>query len=151
MKHLILTLLALTLFISCSKDNGTPIDYTAKNEQEIKDYITKNYLSAQRTADGLYYVINYQGTGKQATTNSNVTVAYKGYLTNGTVFDHNDIGYTTNLKEVIRGWTEGIPFFKAGGSGILLIPASLGYGSSTNGAIPGGSVIIFDINLISVN
>ncbi len=152
MKNLLTALLVLTLFISCTKDKTEPvIDYTAKNEQEIKDYITNNYLSAQRTAEGLYYVINYQGTGKQATATSNVTVAYKGYFTNRTVFDHNDAGYTTYLNNVIKGWTQGIPFFKAGGSGILLIPSSLGYGSSTNGTIPGGSVLIFDINLISVN
>jgi FKBP-type peptidyl-prolyl cis-trans isomerase len=32
------------------------------------------------------------------------------------------------LQQVIKGWTEGIPYFKEGGSGVLLIPSSLGYG-----------------------
>ena len=41
--------------------------------------------------------------------------------------------------------------FKEGGSGILLVPAHLGYGNSDFRTIPGGSVLIFDINLISVN
>jgi FKBP-type peptidyl-prolyl cis-trans isomerase FkpA len=39
------------------------------------------------------------------------------------------------LQQVIKGWTEGIPYFKEGGSGVLLIPSSLGYGSSTRGPI----------------
>jgi FKBP-type peptidyl-prolyl cis-trans isomerase FkpA len=152
MKQLLSTLLVLTLFISCSKDTKTVTDYTAKNEQEIKDYLAKNNLTAQRSTSGLYYIINEQGTGTQPTAASNVTVAYKGYFTNGNVFDQSKAeGISLSLNKVIRGWTEGIPYFKAGGSGVLLVPSHLGYGSTNNGPIPGGSVLIFDVKLISVN
>ena len=152
MKQLLSTLLVLTLFISCSKDTKTVADYTAKNEQEIKDYLAKNNLTAQRSTSGLYYIINEQGTGTQPTAASNVTVAYKGYFTNGNVFDQSKAeGISFGLNQVIKGWTEGIPYFKAGGSGVLLVPAHLGYGSYNYGPIPGGSVLIFDVKLISVN
>ena len=152
MKQLLSTLLVLTLFISCSKDTETVTDYTAKNEQEIKDYLAKNNLTAQRSTSGLYYIINEQGTGTQPSAASNVTVAYKGYFTNGNVFDQSKAeGISLSLNKVIRGWTEGIPYFKAGGSGVLLVPAHLGYGSYNYGPIPGGSVLIFDVKLISVN
>ena len=152
MKQLLSTLLVLTLFISCSKDTKTVTDYTAKNEQEIKDYLAKNNLTAQRSTSGLYYIINEQGTGTQPTAASNVTVAYKGYFTNGNVFDQSKAeGISFELNQVIKGWTEGIPYFKTGGSGVLLIPSHLGYGSTNNGPIPGGSVLIFDVKLISVN
>ncbi|WP_291102143.1 MULTISPECIES: FKBP-type peptidyl-prolyl cis-trans isomerase [unclassified Flavobacterium] len=152
MKHLLSALLALTLFISCSKDKGANIDYVAKNEQEISAYITKNNLTAQRSDIGLYYVINDPGTGVQPTATSNVTVAYKGYFTNGTVFDQSSsAGVSFGLNQVIKGWTEGIPYFKTGGSGILLVPASLGYGNNDYNGIPGGSVLIFEVKLISVN
>ena len=100
----------------------------------------------------LYYIINEQGTGTQPTAASNVTVAYKGYFTNGNVFDQSKAeGISFGLNQVIKGWTEGIPYFKTGGSGVLLIPSHLGYGSTNNGPIPGGSVLIFDVKLISVN
>jgi FKBP-type peptidyl-prolyl cis-trans isomerase FkpA len=152
MKQFLSTLLALTLFISCSKDTETVTDYTAKNEQEIKDYLAKNNLTAQRSNSGLYYIINEAGTGTQPTAASNVTVAYKGYFTNGNVFDQSKAeGISFGLNQVIKGWTEGIPYFKAGGSGVLLVPAHLGYGSYNYGPIPGGSVLIFDVKLISVN
>ena len=152
MKQLLSTLLVLTLFISCSKDTKTVTDYTAKNEQEIKDYLAKNNLTAQRSTSGLYYIINEQGTGTQPTAASNVTVAYKGYFTNGNVFDQSKAeGISFGLNQVIKGWTEGIPYFKTGGSGVLLVPAHLGYGSYNYGPIPGGSVLIFDVKLISVN
>ena len=152
MKNFLSALLILTLFMSCTKDNNSIVDYTAKNEQEIKDYIAKNNLTAQRSATGLYYVITEPGTGAQPTASSNVTVAYKGYFTNGTVFDQSSAaGVSFGLNQVIKGWTEGIPYFKTGGNGMLLIPAHLGYGSRANGPIPAGSVLLFDVKLISVN
>ena len=153
MKHLFSAFLALTLFISCSdKEETKQIDYTAQNEKEITDYIAKNNLNAQRSDSGLYYVINEPGSGNQPNASSNVTVAYKGYFSNGNVFDQSKPeGISFGLNQVIKGWTEGIPYFKVGGSGILLVPAHLGYGSNGNSRIPGGSVLIFDVKLISVN
>jgi FKBP-type peptidyl-prolyl cis-trans isomerase len=149
MKH-ILFALALTLFISCSKEKE--VDYVAKNEQEIIAYIAKNNLTAQKSNSGLYYIINEPGTGEQPTQNSNVTVAYKGYFTNGNVFDESTSeGISFGLQQVIKGWTEGIPYFKEGGSGILLVPAHLGYGNNDYSSIPGGSVLIFEVKLVSVN
>jgi len=152
MKNLLSALLAITLFISCSKDKEANIDYVAKNEQEIKDYIAQKNLTAVRSNTGLYYVINEPGTGANPTSTSNVTVAYKGYFTNGTVFDQSSAaGIPFGLNQVIKGWTEGIQYFKPGGSGILLVPAHLAYGNYNYNGIPGGSVLIFDVKLISVN
>lgn len=152
MKKIFTAVLALTLFISCSKDDETNIDYVTKNEKDIIEFIAKNNLNAQRTNSGLYYVINDPGAGAQPTAASNVTVAYKGTFLNGQIFDQSsNTGTSFGLNQVIQGWTEGIPYFKTGGSGILLVPAHLGYGNYNNRGIPGGSVLIFDVKLISVN
>lgn len=153
MKYILTSFLALTLFISCnSNDEPKKTDYTVENEKEIVDYIAKNKLTAQRTDSGLYYVINEPGDGAQPTSSSNVTVAYKGYYSNGSIFDQSKAeGISFGLNQVIKGWTEGIPYFKAGGSGILLVPSHLGYGPFDYNGIPGGSVLIFDVKLISVN
>lgn len=159
MKHLLSALLVMTLFISCKKETSesssvapSEIPYIAKNEKEIEDYVAKKGLKGTKTESGLYYVINNPGTGKQATPASNVTIAYKGYFMDGKVFDQSDEkGISFNLNQVVKGWTEGISYLKEGGSAILVIPAKLGYGGSDNGAIPGGSVLVFDVKLISVN
>ncbi len=157
MKKLLVALFSLTLFVSCvssDKDSSSEPakDYKEQNEQEIKDYIAKNNLTAQRSASGLYYIINEPGTGKQPTATSSVTVAYTGSFTSGKTFDQSSsAGITFPLNQVIQGWTEGIPLFKEGGSGTLLIPAHLGYGSYDRGGIPAGSVLIFDVKLIKVN
>ncbi|QOG04115.1 FKBP-type peptidyl-prolyl cis-trans isomerase [Flavobacterium sp. MDT1-60] len=154
MKYILTSLLALTLFISCNPSDTQPTktDYTVENEKEIVDYIAKNKLTAQKTDSGLYYVINEAGDGAQPTASSNVTVAYKGYYSNGSIFDQSKAaGISFGLNQVIKGWTEGIPYFKVGGSGILLVPSHLGYGPFDYSGIPGGSVLIFDVKLISVN
>jgi FKBP-type peptidyl-prolyl cis-trans isomerase len=153
MKSTLLALVSL-LFVSCLSDNESSksVDYTVQNEKEIVDYIAKNKLTATKTDSGLYYVVNEAGTGVQPTASSNVTVEYKGYFTDGSVFDGGKPGgLTFGLNQVIKGWTEGIPYFKEGGNGVLLIPSHLGYGSNGSGPIPGGSVLIFDVKLIKVN
>lgn len=121
-------------------------------EDEILQYLNDKDLTAQKSNSGLYYIINKQGDGKSATSTSNVTVSYKGYFTNGTVFDESTAtGVTFNLQQVIDGWKEGITYFNEGGEGILLIPPHLGYGYTDRTGIPAGSVLIFEIKLISVN
>ncbi|MEJ1222942.1 FKBP-type peptidyl-prolyl cis-trans isomerase [Sediminicola sp. 1XM1-17] len=145
--------LVFTILTSCDSDKKSEnIDYVAKNEQDIAAYIAENNLEAQRSDSGLYYVIDKEGTGAQPTATSNVTVAYKGYYLSGRVFDQSDAeGISFGLNQVIKGWTEGIPYFKEGGNGILLVPAHLGYGNYDYRGIPGGSVLIFEVSLISVN
>ncbi|OAD42930.1 FKBP-type peptidyl-prolyl cis-trans isomerase [Polaribacter atrinae] len=127
-------------------------DYDAQNEAAILKYIDDNNLEATKTESGLYYVVNNEGTGEIPTSNSSVTVAYKGYFLNGTVFDESTVsGATFGLNQVIAGWTEGLQLFKEGGDGVLLIPYSLGYGEYGQGTIPGYSILAFDVKLISVN
>ncbi|HEU0126520.1 FKBP-type peptidyl-prolyl cis-trans isomerase [Flavobacterium sp.] len=156
MKKLLVAFSILTFFISCSNDSGLQripeqIDYSAENEKEITEYLTKNNLTAVKTGTGLHYIITEEGTGKKPTLESNITVTYKGSLTNGTVFDQSTTNVTFPLKRLIAGWQEALPLFKEGGSGILYIPAHLGYGGDKVQNIPAGSVLIFEIKLITVN
>lgn len=142
-------LLCIILFSSCSSNDDS--NFTQQAEADIIKYIADNNLNAEKSNSGLYYVINNLGTGARPTSSSNVTVAYKGYFLDGTVFDQSANGISFGLNQVIKGWTEGIPYFKEGGDGILLVPSNLGYGNAGRGSIPGGAVLVFDIRLISVN
>jgi len=143
----------LVLFVSCNSDEDPGIsDYRALNEAEILKYINDNNLEATRSNSGLHYVIDNPGTGENPSQSSSVTVAYKGYYTNGKVFDaSNADGISFSLSQVIKGWTEGIQYFKEGGSGLLLVPSHLAYGSANYNGIPAGSVLVFEVNLISID
>ena len=148
-KRLIPTLLLLLVFVSCTAKKAEKQAQT--DDAILQQYIQENGLTAQKTASGLYYVIENPGTGLPCNSNSYVKVSYKGYFTDGVVFDESDAqGISFNLNGVIEGWTEGIPYFKEGGNGKLLIPSALGYGTSGNSSIPANTVLIFDVKLIDV-
>ena len=97
------------------------------------------------------------GTGTTATTGDTVTVQYVGALIDGTVFDasakHGTAGFTFKLGagQVIRGWDEGVVGMKEGGKRLLVIPASLAYGSQSPApSIPPNSTLVFEVELVKV-
>lgn len=146
----IFQLLILTLvFVSCAKKKA---EKQAKLDDDIiKQYVLDHGLNATKTESGLYVVIDEPGNGSACNSFATVKASYKGYFTDGAVFDSSSTaGIVFDLQQVIEGWTEGIPHFKEGGYGKLLIPSALGYGKSGNSTIPGNTVLIFDVKLIDV-
>lgn len=149
MKYLLLLLTFGLLLTSCAKKKAEK--QAIEDEDIIQAYIAEHNLDAIPTGSGLYYVIETEGGGAQPTSSSDVRVAYTGSFTDGEVFEESDpAGIEFNLAGVIQGWQEGIPFFKEGGSGKLLIPSALAYGPSGSGSIPGNTVLIFDVELLQV-
>jgi FKBP-type peptidyl-prolyl cis-trans isomerase FkpA len=149
-KLALFTCLALLMMSSCNK-KLSPEEQMEKDQEIISNYISNNSLNAQSTSTGLHYVILDEGTGNHPNSTNDVTVRYKGYFADGSVFDQSDnAGVTFNLQQVIAGWTEGIPKLKEGGEGILLIPSALAYGPDGNSSIPPNSVIIFDVTLLDI-
>lgn len=99
------------------------------------------------------------GTGADIITGKKVAVSYKGWLTDGTVFDESKLNennelqpfvFTPGTGQVIAGWEQGIIGMKVGGIRRLVIPPVAGYGEQGQGPIPPNSVLIFDIQLLEV-
>ena len=143
-------LMVVFSFSACNKEKKV----LEKNIEEIEQYISDNDLGSQgtveKTESGLHYIVTKEGDGNFPTVSNTVKVNYKGYLINKQEFDANQ-NIEFPLSNVIQGWQEGIPKFSKGGSGYLLIPSKLGYGSSGSGSIPGDAVLIFEIDLIDFN
>lgn len=143
MRYLLAFVLCTSLFYACSDCSSLEAD-----EEIILDYITDNNLSAERTAEGVYYVIGIPGNSEKPSTNSTITIDYRGYLLDGTEFDSGE-AFSSQLWRLIEGWQIGIPQFGKGGSGTLLIPSTLAYGCEAQGSvIPANAVLAFDITLI---
>jgi FKBP-type peptidyl-prolyl cis-trans isomerase FkpA len=123
-------------------------------DDNIKAYIAKKGWTAQKTPEGVYYVIDSTGTGTaMPTITSTVKVFYKGYLmVNESVFDSNlapKPAVDFVLNTLIQGWQIGFQKFKAGGKGKLIIPSLYGYGAQGSTSIPGNSILVFDVELVS--
>jgi peptidylprolyl isomerase len=80
----------------------------------------------------------HKGTGAVVQPDANVTVDYIGVAcSTGKVFDSSyarNQPFTTSLDGVVDGWKQGIPGMRVGGTRLLGIPPSLGYGSVSPGA-----------------
>ena len=118
----------------------------------------KTKEGVQVTESGLQYIVMTEGTGKQPTATSSVTVHYHGTTPEGVVFDssvNRDRPATFGLNQVIKGWTEGLQLMKEGGKYRFFIPQQLAYGSNApqngEGPIKPFMPLIFEVELISVN
>lgn len=118
-------------------------------------FLAKNKLrpEVKTTASGLQYEVLTEGSGEKPTAKDSVTCHYKGSLLNGTVFDSSyDRGQpiTFSLGGVIPGWTEGLQLMTPGSKYKLYIPYNLAYGAFDYGPIPGGSTLVFEVELLEV-
>ena len=142
MRKLIYLLIIPFILVGCK-------DQTKLDQQAILSYISAHHLQAIAEPNGLYYVPIASGSGGAATYAQQVSVTFKGYLTNDSVFSSSTVPYTIALSSAISGWQEGIPLMQRGGKATLLIPSALGYGPTAETGIPPNSVLIFDVDLIN--
>lgn len=102
-----------------------------------------------------YYSDLRIGKGPEVKVGSLAAVIYRGWLTDGTIFDDTfDKRTAFEFKEgdhrVIAGWEQTIIGMKQGGKRRLIIPPALGYGAAGNGPVPPNAMLIFDVELVSV-
>ena len=100
------------------------------------------------------------GSCATASAGQKVKVHYTGWLTDGVIkgrkFDSSkDRGdpfvFPLGQGHVIKGWDEGVQGMKVGGTRLLTIPASLGYGSrGAGGVIPPNATLLFEVELLAV-
>lgn len=95
------------------------------------------------------------GDGKVAVKGALITTQYRGWLEDGSEFDSSynrgkPFQCVIGTGRVIKGWDLGIMGMQVGGKRKLLVPAHLGYGERTMGAIPPNSNLVFEIELLEV-
>lgn len=104
------------------------------------------------------------GVGDEALPGMNLIVHYTGWLHDpaakdqrGRKFDSSrdrgqPLSFLLGAGRVIRGWEQGLPGMKVGGTRRLVIPPSLAYGArgAGNGVIPPHATLVFDVELLAV-
>jgi len=96
------------------------------------------------------------GFGDAVKEGDTVAVHYIGSTRDGVQFDSSyergaPFAFTVGEGMVIEGWEKGLLGMKAGGQRILVIPPEMAYGNKQVGPIAAGSILVFAVELISIN
>jgi FKBP-type peptidyl-prolyl cis-trans isomerase len=126
-----------------------------RNHQEAAKFLAANAKKPGviTTASGLQYKVMAAGSGESPKASDEVTVNYRGTLLDGTEFDSSykrGQPATFQVSRVIPGWTEALQLMKPGAKYQLFIPPQLAYDMKSRPPIPPGSMLQFDVELLSV-
>ena len=121
----------------------------------------KDWLAAKAQEEGvrplpkgIYYKVLSEGKGdvKHPTQRSIVTAHYTGWTINGKKFDSSRSGapLAVRLCDLITGWVIAMQQMCIGDKWEVYIPAEMGYGKFSQPGIPGGSTLIFEIELLGI-
>ncbi len=127
-------------------------EYADANRRWLEEKAAEEGVNA--LPGGIYYKVISQGNGdgKHPTRRSIVTAHYTGTTINGKKFDSSRGGtpLAVRLCDLIDGWIIAMQQMCVGDRWEVYIPAEKGYGKFSQPGIPGGSTLIFDIELIAI-
>jgi FKBP-type peptidyl-prolyl cis-trans isomerase len=113
----------------------------------------KNKPGVSTTSSGLQYQVLTQGTGAKPALTDTVVCHYRGTFLSGGEFDNSYSRGTPAefpVTGVIRGWTEVLQLMPVGSKYKVFVPYQLGYGLADIPGIPGGSLLVFEIELLGI-
>lgn len=175
---IVITVIVLTVYLLINqKDKVDPLEGINKNikveetnlntntetnnpEQKTMEQNkrTLNNFTPVSKVDNLEKIDVLVGTGEEVKEGATVSVHYTGAVAStGAIFQSSkDFGtepVTFPLDGVIKGWTDGIPGMKVGGTRRLVIPSSMAYGANPPGGsgIPANADLVFDVELVSIS
>jgi FKBP-type peptidyl-prolyl cis-trans isomerase FklB len=130
----------------------------ARNRAAARSFLESNARerNVRTTESGLQYRVLAPGNARAPApqADSEVTVHYRGRLLDGTEFDSSYARgqpATFSVGGVIRGWQEALVLMRPGARWQLFIPPDLAYGDNSPPTIPPGSLLLFEVELISVS
>jgi FKBP-type peptidyl-prolyl cis-trans isomerase len=133
----------LLIPLSCSDDLGLQRD-------ELLKYIKNKGWNATETTEGVFVVVESEGTEDRPIDNSTVTLKYKAWYLDESVFDQSPADQNSRLKlsVAIPGLKIGLKLLGKNSKGIILIPSSLGYGNNPPFGIKNNSVLIYQVEVL---
>lgn len=135
------------------------IEAQKKAEEDKKAKAMEDVIAGcTKTSEGIYFKVLEEGSGKAVGSGTNVSVEYKGYLIDGSIFDaskyfhpqgHEALDFTTGAGQMIPGFDMMVQEMKLNEVRKIVLPPELGYGEyGYPGVIPGNAYICFDIKVV---
>lgn len=127
-------------------------EYADANRRWLEEKAAEEGVNA--LPGGIYYKVISRGNGdgKHPTCRSIVTAHYTGTTINGKKFDSSRGGtpLAVRLCDLIDGWIIAMQQMCVGDKWEVYIPSEMGYGKFSQPSIPGGSTLIFEIELFGI-
>lgn len=128
-------------------------EYVQKNKAWLEE---KSREEGVKLLDkGVFYKSLKKGDSNSPTPNrgSVVVVHYTGKTINGKTFDSSRgrVAPAFRLRELIPGWIIALQKMHVGDKWEVYIPADQAYGKINQPGIPGGSTLIFEIELLGIS
>lgn len=127
-------------------------DYIKANKEWLEN--KSKEAGVKPLAKGIYYKVLKEGdkSSAQPTVRSIITAHYTGWTINGKKFDSSRGGVplACRLCDLIEGWIIAMQQMHIGDKWEIYLLAEMGYGKFSQPGIPGGSTLIFEIELISI-
>jgi FKBP-type peptidyl-prolyl cis-trans isomerase len=145
MRKIYLFLAIISIFITACQKDSIPED------DQINSYVTSKSLTVtEKTASGLRYIVTKANpTGAALKAGQTINVNYAGTFLSGKSFDSGNFSFVLGAGRVVQGFDEGIAKMRVGEKATIIFPSTLGYGPSAYNGIPGGSPLVFDIEVVS--
>lgn len=127
----------------------------AKNLEIAEQFLAENATKegVKTTASGLQYKVISEGNGERPSATDTVEVNYSLNLADGAFIESTFMAGTPAkfaLTEVIDGFSEGVQLMPVGSTYEFYIHPDIGYGSVGSGLIEANSLLIFNVQLLSI-
>ena len=155
----VIPVLIICVFSSCLyKNTDKPQTY----EEEMALLIQHiNYIKEEKGANvkktelGVYYWVLKPASvdGPFPEMGDTLTIKYKGFLMNGTLFattDGKEHDFVLGKENAIEGWNDGMKVIEKGSEVQLIIPSPLGFGSKGNTIVPPNNTLIYEVTMVNI-
>jgi len=147
--------IGFALMVSSCSDDPTAPEFEVIEELEFHSSLNIDLSQMTKLTTGVYTqdLVLPDGSAAMLAAGDVAVVDHTGWLASGEVFSQGLFSYRfyANPREVIPGFQDGMAGMRVGGTRRIIIPPAEGYGASPPGDIPSGAVLVFDVELISVN
>jgi FKBP-type peptidyl-prolyl cis-trans isomerase FklB len=168
----LLAILGLGSLLSCVSDEENLEVIFAQDKQKIETFVQNFDVEHRKVTVGdsgvVLLVTESNESGRLPVNRDTILVDYTGYMLDGRVFDtsvqsiaedeglfnpnrpYEPFRVELGVSNVIVGWHIALSQLREGEKATVLIPSFYAYGREGNGPIPGNTVLVFDLDIISV-
>jgi FKBP-type peptidyl-prolyl cis-trans isomerase FklB len=168
----LLAFLGLASAFSCVSDEENLEVIFEQDKQKIEAFVQNFDVEHRKETVGesgvVLLITETNESGRLPVNRDTILVDYTGYMLDGRVFDtsvqsiaeeeglfnpnrpYEPFRVELGVSRVIVGWHIALSQLREGEKATVLIPSFYGYGAEGNGPIPANTVLVFDLDVVSV-